>query len=588
MSSSEINFKIQDEGRLAELGYTQELRREWGLIHNFGASFSIISVITGIGQLFGYGLVTGGPGVMSIGWIIASSFTFVVGISMAEILSSIPTSGGPYFWAYMLSPASSAPFFSWVTGWFNLLGQIAVTTSIDFGLAQQISYTAQYVNGYKPTAGGTLGILAMILVSHVAVNLFSVRTLKYMIYTSIALNAGGCICICIAILSKTEDLQTARFVFSTFYDGTAASENDVGWGVRASPAYVAVIGVLMTEYTILGFDASAHLCEETRKAVRDAPYGLLYAISGSAIIGFFLLISLLFAIEDFEAVRTAPLPLLKVLTDSCGREGGIVLMVVAMLCTWHCGLFSLTSNSRMMFAFARDGGIPHRLHIIDRRFKSPVRTVLFGASMSFLLALPSLGSQNALEGTTAIATIGLYISYGIPILLTLVYPANFKRGPFNLGETASKSIATLAVMWICFITIVFCLPQVNPVTADTLNYTPVAVGVVGLFAFGSWGIWARKWFTGRCRHHCRVCIRQLDLLGEEMAWGGRHDTGDSDDGHGRPLKTGADGVVSEEGAEGGVVGVRTIRDGSPRTGSTGFDRGKLRGDKKASVRVTDQ
>ncbi|KAL8791236.1 MAG: hypothetical protein Q9213_000193 [Squamulea squamosa] len=113
--------RAQDEGRLAELGYTQELRREWSLLHNFGASFSIISVITGITTLFGYGLNTGGPGVMSIGWIVVSFFTLFVGASMAEILSAIPTSGGPYFWAYMLAPQHHAPFFAWITGWRALV-----------------------------------------------------------------------------------------------------------------------------------------------------------------------------------------------------------------------------------------------------------------------------------------------------------------------------------------------------------------------------------------------------------------------------------------------------------------------------------
>jgi len=194
----------------------------------------------------------------------------------------------------------------------------------------------------------------------------------------------------------------------------------------------------------------------------------------------------------------------------------------------------------MMFAFARDGGIPHRLHIIDRRFKSPMRTVLFGASCSFLLALPSLGSQVAFNGTTSIATIGLYISYGIPILLSLIWPRNFKRGPFNLGA-GSRPIAIIAVLWICFITIVFCLPTVNPVTSQTLNYTAVAVCIVGIFAFGSWFLWARHWFTGRCRHHCRICIRQLDFLGEEMVY-----RADDDDGHER-LKSNASGSFSPSG-----------------------------------------
>ena len=169
----------------------------------------------------------------------------------------------------------------------------------------------------------------------------------------------------------------------------------------------------------------------------------------------------------------------------------------------------------MMFAFARDGGIPHRLHIIDRKFKAPIRTILFGAVCSFLLCLPSLGSAQALAGTTSIATIGLYVSYGIPVCMTLVWPRNFKRGPFNLG-IFSKGVAVVATLWVGFITIAFCLPTLSPVTGETLNYTPVALGTVSVFAFGSWALWARHWFTGRCRNHCRVCIRQLDFLGEEM------------------------------------------------------------------------
>ncbi|KAL8690343.1 MAG: hypothetical protein Q9218_004184, partial [Villophora microphyllina] len=147
-----------------------------------------------------------------------------------------------------------------------------------------------------------------------------------------------------------------------------------------------------------------------------------------------------------------------------------------------------------MFAFARDGGIPHCLHIIDSRFKCPIRTIIFGATCSFLLAFPVLGSQTAFAGTTSIATIGLYISYGIPIALTLVYPRNFRRGPFALGAL-SKPVAVIAVLWVSFITVVFCLPTTNPVTLNTFNYTPVALGITAIFAFGSWALWARKWFT---------------------------------------------------------------------------------------------
>ncbi|KAL8777749.1 MAG: hypothetical protein Q9194_002384 [Teloschistes cf. exilis] len=417
---------------------------------------------------------------------------------MAEILSQIPTSGGPYFWAYMLSPPDKAPFFAWVTGWFNLIGQIAVTSGIDFGLANLISTTAAVSKGYQPTGGKTLGILAALLVSQVAVNMVSIKKLKTMIYTSVALNTVGIGSMAIAILCKVKTRQPAAFVFGKFFDGTGLDGQ--GWSVRASPVYVALIGVLMPQYTILGYDASAHLCEETKRAVRDAPLGLVFSVMASGIVGFLVLLALLFSIQDFEAVRQSPQPVLQILTDACGHGGGLVLM---------------TSNSRMMFAFARDGGIPHCLHIIDTRFKCPVRTILFGATCSFLLVLPVLGSQAALAGTTSIATIGLYISYGIPIGLTLVYPANFRRGPFRLG-ILSRPMGFVACVWIAFITIILCLPTFTPVTLATLNYTPVALGITAVFAFGSWKFWAKKWFTGRCRNHCRICIRQFDFLGEEM------------------------------------------------------------------------
>ena len=182
-----------------------------------------------------------------------------VGTSMAEILSSIPTSGGPYFWAYMLSPPRHAPFFAWFTGWLNLIGQIAITAGADFGLANLISTTAMMVNGYQPSAGKTLGIMAVILISHVAINTFSIRILRYMIYAALWLNTVGVFCLAVAVLAKAPVHQSTRFVFGKFFDGTASDGSDVGWSMRASPAYLAACGALFSQYTLLGFDASAHL-----------------------------------------------------------------------------------------------------------------------------------------------------------------------------------------------------------------------------------------------------------------------------------------------------------------------------------------
>lgn len=393
-----------------------------------------------------------------------------------------------------------------------------MTTGITFGGANLISTVATVGTSYSPTAARTLGIYAAVLVSHGVINSFGVHTLRYLNNSSIILHSVGVTCFGIAVLAKAPIHQSAKFVFATFYDGTGV--DGVGWGMRASPAYVAACGVLMSQYTITGFDASAHLCktpsfapedikidsliqnlaEETKSASWSAPLGVLMSVGVSAVFGFFIVLSLLFSIQHFESTVQSDIgqPVVQILVDIFGNAGAIVLMTLVIVCVYHCGLFSMTSNSRMMFGFARDKGLPPFFNKVDARFKSPIRTVWLAAFLSFLLAIPSLGSTVAFSAATSIATIGLYISYGIPILIGLIYHRNFQKGPFNL-QVASRPVALIAVLWICFISIIFCLPTANPVSDQTLNYTPVAVGIVAAYAFGSWFLWARTWFKGPIR-----------------------------------------------------------------------------------------
>lgn len=188
---------------------------------------------------------------MSTGWIVVSFFTILVAVAMAEIVSAIPTSGGPYFWAALLAPPRWSPFAAWLTGWYNLLGQVAVTTGISFGLAGLITTAATVQHPeYTPKASHTIGIYAAILISHGLVNTFGVHVLKYLNNVSIILHSIGVTVLCIAVLAKAPVHQSAKFVFQTFYDGTG--EDGVGWSIRSSPAYVAVCGALLSQYTLTG------------------------------------------------------------------------------------------------------------------------------------------------------------------------------------------------------------------------------------------------------------------------------------------------------------------------------------------------
>jgi hypothetical protein len=255
-------------------------------------------------------------------------------------------------------PLPNQPSLTRLTNRFNFLGQVAVTTGISFGLAGLISTTATVKSSYEPTAAKTIGIYAAVLISHGIINTFGVHILRYLNNSSILLHSVGVTSLAIAVLAKAPTHQSAKFVFASFYDGTGVAP-DPGWSVRASPAYLACCGALMSQYTLTGFDASAHLSEETRKASWSAPIGVISSVGFSSLFGLFVLLSFLFSIQDFDGTVSSSVgqPVLQIFIDVFGDDGAVVLMCLVMICVWHCGLFSMTSNSRMMFAFARDGGI---------------------------------------------------------------------------------------------------------------------------------------------------------------------------------------------------------------------------------------
>ncbi|TFY61509.1 hypothetical protein EVJ58_g4467 [Rhodofomes roseus] len=472
MTNTNINAG-RDEAELARMGYKQEL-----------------SIITGVSSTFAYGLNTGGPVVMVWGWA-------VIGLSMAEVCSAHPTSGGPYYWAAMLCKPQHAAFASWVTGWFNFLGQVAVTTSINFACATFISTLATFNTSFVPSARTTIGVYAAVVITEGLINTFGVHLLRHLNNASIWWQAVGTFAIIITVLAAAPTHQTAQFVFATFVDGTGV--DGVGWSVRASPAYVVVIGILMAQYSLSGFDASAHMSEETHNAATAGPMGIIMSIGVSAILGWCLMIALLFSIQDLASTVSSPTgePIAQIFLDTVHEKGAIVLMVIVIGAMFWCGTFSITSNSRMMYAFARDGGIPgHKFfQQVDAKRRSPVRAIWLACTLSFILGLPSLGSSVAFSAATSISTIGLYVSYGIPIALRVLYASRFVRGPFHLGAF-SFPVAITAVAWICFITVAFVLPQENPVDSQTLNYAVVAVGIVVVYSLGSWFLSARKWFTG--------------------------------------------------------------------------------------------
>lgn len=477
-----------DQERLHELGYAQELLRQMGGFSNFAVSFTIISILSGCLTLYGFGMNTGGPVIMSIGWPLVGIMVIIVGLAMAEICSSYPTAGGLYYWSAKLAGAN-APAWSWFTGWFNLLGQVAVTAGIDFGLAFFVTAELNLLWGYPADPPHVIGVYAVVLFIHGLLNTFGVRLVAFLNDISVWWHILGVLSIVAALTFIPAHHQSAAFVFTKLV-------NNTGFG---APVYVFLLGLLLAQYTFTGYDASAHMTEETHDAAVSAPWGIVMSIVVSLIAGWILLLGVTFAIQNYngELNSATGVPPAQIFIDAIGRVGGEFLMVVVIGAQFFCGMSSVTANSRMIYAFSRDGALPGSAfwHRINKRTRTPTNSIWFAAVGAFILGLPYLWNATAYAAVTSIAVIGLYIAYVIPVLLRLLAGDRFIPGPWRLGRW-SKPIDIIAVLWVAFITILFLLPQVSPITALNFNYAPVAVGVVVAFAGGWWLLSARRWFRG--------------------------------------------------------------------------------------------
>ncbi|CAO3568333.1 unnamed protein product [Mortierella alpina] len=479
----------RSEQRLRELGYKQELKRELTSFTNFSVSFSIVSILTGLTSLYGTALNSGGPAVIIWGWVFVSAMSMCVAASMAEICSSYPTSGGLYYWSSKLA-GEHGPFYAWVTGWWNLLGQFGCTAGIDFGLSLLLCSVISLANGWAYERWHVVVIYFAILIVHGLINTFMVRLIAIMNTISVWVHIGGVVIILVTLLVKAEHKASASFVFTHFI-------NNTGW---SSTVYVVLLGLLQSQFTMTGYDASAHMTEETKNADVAGPVGILMAVGVSFVAGLGYLLALTFGIQNLDDVLNSKTgnPITQIFLDAVGETGALLLLVILLLAQFFCGNASVTANSRMIYAFSRDGAMPgskyfHRIH---PTLKSPIWGIWLSCFVSALLGLLYLANQAAFSAITSIATIGLYISYGLPTFCRITYARNtFENGPISLGRM-SIPIGWISCVWICIITVLFVLPGASPVTETNMNYTVVIVAASAIYIFGNWYFNARHWFKG--------------------------------------------------------------------------------------------
>ncbi len=494
----------EDEKLLHRLGYAQELMRAMGAFRNFAISFTIISILAGCLTSYFIAFEEGGPVAVTWGWVVVGVFTTFVALSMAEIASTYPTAGGLYYWSSKLGHAG----WGWFTGWFNLIGLIGIIGAVGYGLAIFGTALLNLLWSYTDDRQHIFYVFVVVLVFAALVNVFDVRITSYLNAISAYWHLLGVAIIVLALIFVPDHHQSAGYVFGKTLNASGFSGHTFSsiafWMVFA----IGSIG--MAQYTLTGYDASAHMSEETHKASRAAAVGLLMSVVVSVVAGFVLLVAVTFAVPNTnDAVTAGANVVTYIWQTSMSTHWAEFLLFIIVAAQFYCLTACVTSGSRMLFAFSRDRAVPgHQAWRKVSRHRVPVWSVVAVSVAGFLLLLPTYWNSGAgyFVGTS-VGTTGLYIAFILPVILRYRQGDSFEKGAWSLGKHY-KWINPIAIAWVAFIFIVFMLPTVpagipgnnSPkFNWNLANYAPLTIGGALLLFGGWWVLSASKWFKGPVR-----------------------------------------------------------------------------------------
>jgi amino acid transporter len=507
----------QDMRDLHRLGYAQQLFREMGGFSNFAISFSIISILTGAILLYGYGLGFAGPIINTYGWPLVSFFVICIAASMAELASAYPTAGGLYFWAHRLGGHK----WAWVTAWFNMLGQIMITAGIDFAAAIYIAGAVNRIFGTSIDTTNTMTmvvVMIVIMIPQMLINIFGIKLTSRLSDFSVYWHIGGVMIIAFLLIFFGKYRNELSFLFQSVQ---TVNPNDIAYTFAAGPftfdsfmmnipgmaqlyatggiALAFVLGLLQAQWTYTGYDASAHVAEETVMARLNSAWGVFLSVAVSAVVGFIMLLVLTLHIPNgvdgiAATVDAANSPaVLYIIYENFDTPlfANLIAIIIGGA-MWLCGLSSITSMSRMWFAFARDDGMPGSglIKRIHPTLRTPVWAIVITCILSVLLTVWSA----VYTVVVAVSTTALYLAYGIPIYLNLRNKWR-KKGEYTTAKTAPWSLGSwgplinvIALAWIVFITILFSIPP-NELAGWSIIFLAV-------FMLAYWMLDARRRFKG--------------------------------------------------------------------------------------------
>ena len=404
--------------RVAQLGYKQELRRNFTMIEVFGIAFSIMGLLPSIASTLAYS-IPAGPGGMVWSWFIASSFIFIVGLAMADLGSAMPTSGGLYWWTHFFASPKYRNALSFLVGYSNTLGLVGGLCSIDYGFSLMLlSVVVIAKDGtWAPSNGAIYGVFLGCVICHgILASSFS-KIMGKLQTAFVIMNFILIFATIIALpIGRANQRNDAHFIFANF-------ENLIEWPT----GWTFMLAWLSPIWTIGGFDSCVHMSEEAANATRAVPYGILMSIGSCWFFGWILLIVITACMSpDLSHVLGSKFgqPMAQIYYDALGKSGAIGLMTLLFVVQFLMGLSILVAASRQAWAFTRDGALPFS------RFLRPIsvtlgyipfRAIWFCAFLAGILGLLSLIAPAAAQALFSLAVAGNNVAWGTPILCRIVW-----------------------------------------------------------------------------------------------------------------------------------------------------------------------
>ncbi|KAJ5217988.1 uncharacterized protein N7498_000087 [Penicillium cinerascens] len=500
-----------DSELASKFGYKPVFKREFGYLATFSFAVSISGLFSTIMTTLSYPLEAGGSSAVVWCWLISGAGCMCIACSVAELVSAYPTSGGLYFTISRLAPHGWVPSISWFTGWLNLLGQIAGVASSEYGAAQMLLAAVSMSRNfnYTITDNTTIGVMAALTVVTGVVNSLSTYWMEKMTKFYVIFHVCVLVACAIALLVLTKDKHDASYVFTNV-------ESQSGW---KPIGFSWLFGFLSVSWTMTDYDATAHITEEMSDPERKAPWAISLAMLFTYVAGFLFNIVLCFCMGNPTEILGSPMdqPVAQIFYNSLGKGGGMFFTIAALIIIKFVTFTAMQSLGRTVFAFSRDRLLPFsNIWVkVTPWTGTPLYAVWISVFFCIAINLIGLGSYAAISGVFTVCAIALDWSYCIPILCKLLF-GKFQPGPWHMGSL-SWIVNVWACLWTLFVSIIFVLPTVMPVTPDGMNYACVYLVAVLLFALVYWYIRGRVVYNGPITEAVADDLSESEIVAAEKA-----------------------------------------------------------------------